>query len=119
MTFEFHKYRKRYASIALFSYMFLVALTIFHYHHVDLQEGHYSIESGQETEAGPFDKIIDLTHECTIHQFANTVINFNLVADLNLLKVTSEHESSLIEIVKQPTNPHYNSNPHRAPPSLI
>lgn len=84
-----------------------------------MQEGSYSFENYADTGNSPFDKLIDLTHECTIQQFASTVINYNHLEGLNLLRLNNEEEFSLNEIIIHSLTPHYNGNPHRAPPSII
>ena len=79
---------------ALFSYLFLVSLTIFHYHHVDMNEGNYAFANYSDTGESPFDKIIDLTHECMIQQFAGTVINLTHLDGLNLLRLNNSEKFS-------------------------
>ena len=113
------KYRRKYAYAALFSYLFLVSLTIFHYHHVDMVEGNYSVESSSGTEQSPFDKLIDVTHECTVQQFAGTVINLNYSEELNIINVVNEEKFLFNEKEIHYYAPRYNGNPHRAPPPVV
>lgn len=119
MRFYYHKYRKDYAAVMLLAYLFLVSLSIFHYHHVDLQEGNLKIESGcAETGSNPFDRLIDFNHECMIQQFAHTVLDYNHITVFNFVQNTGEQEFISNEIIQYPSYSHYNSNPFRAPPSI-
>ncbi len=111
-----NKYRKNYSYIILASYLFLIALTVFHYHHVDIQNGNSKIENNNGSQNDPFDKIIDLTHECTIQQFANTVINYDFTGVFNLINIKTAQSFSFDKILRLTARPIYNSNPHRAPP---
>lgn len=119
MKINYHKYRKEFAAVMLLSYIFLVALSIFHYHHVDILEGHYTLESSfPETGSNPFDKLIDSTHECTIQQFAHTVLDYNHIKVFNLVQNTGEQKYSPKEISQHPFNTDYYNNPRRAPPLI-
>ncbi len=119
MIFNYHKYRKLFAALMLLSYIMLVSLSIFHYHHVDLQEGSLKIENGcAESAPNPFDRLIDFTHECTIQQFAHTVLDFNYIAIFNSVQNSGEQEFITKDIIQYPSYSHFNSNPFRAPPSF-
>ena len=116
---KIYKYRNQYASLILASYLVLVGLTIFHFHHVDIENGYYKIVNEGSGETNPFDKIIDLTHECTVQQFANTVINYNFIGIFNLINNNVEQNFSFDKTSYIQTPLLYNSNPHRAPPDSI
>ena len=119
MKFKYHKYRKEFAAIMLLSYLFLVSLSIFHYHHVDIVEGNYTIESsGPETGSNPFDKLIDSTHECTIQLFAHSVLDYNHIKVFNFVQNTGEQELSIREENQHLLDSNYDSNPHRGPPLI-
>ncbi len=119
MKLNYQKYRKHYAAVMLLSYLLLVSLSIFHYHHVDLQEGNFKIESGcTDTGSNPFDKEIDLTHECTIQLFTHSVLDYNFKTEFNIVQNRGEQEFSFNEIIQHPSNIHYYNNPLRAPPSV-
>jgi hypothetical protein len=119
MKFKYHKYRKEFAIVILLSYLFLVALSIFHYHHVDILAGNYMLESSApETGASPFDKLIDTTHECTIQQFAHTVLDYNHIKVFDFVQNTCEQELPIKEINQHPLDSNYDNNPHRGPPLI-
>ncbi len=119
MKTNINKYRRKLAAIFLIAYIFFIGLTVIHYHHIDLQNGNFKIVNNDGDESNPFDKIIDLTHECTVQQFANTVINYNFFPAISLINNTSFQDFSNDEILIFPSNLHYNSNPLRAPPSIL
>lgn len=112
-------YRKRFAAVMLVSYLLLVSLSIFHYHHVSIQEGSYKLVNDGGSNSDPFDKLVDLTHECTIQQFASTVLNFNFSSVFNIVKNIRVENISLNIIDNFHSETHFNGNPHRAPPSLV
>ena len=113
------KYRKRYITALLLPYLFLVGLSILHYHHVDIQLGNYKIERHvNEGTANPLDSRDDLTHECVIMQFARTVLNYSFSSTLSFIKNTGEENFQLVKVFSFSFKLHYNSNPHRAPPSF-
>ncbi len=119
MKLNYHKYRKEFAAVMLLSYLFLISLSICHYHHVDIIEGNYSLENGcAGTDSNPFDKLIDSTHECMIQQFAHTVLDYNHIKVFNFVQNTGEQEFSIKEINQHPLDSHYDSNPHRGPPLI-
>ncbi len=111
------KYRKRYTSALLLPYLFLIALSIFHYHHVNIDSGNYKIErhTGNGT-ANPSDSRDDLTHECVIMQFASTVLNYSFSFNVSCVKNTAAEDFHLTKVITFKYDSHYNSNPHRAPP---
>jgi hypothetical protein len=79
--------------------------------------GNYCINSGSnDTCNNPFDKLVDITHECAIQHFTETVINFNFITDFNLTNESTEQSIFLIEFLSLPPASFYNNNPFRAPP---
>ena len=117
MIFNFNKYRKRYATVILASYLLLVSISILHYHHINIQMGNYDINTGSnDTCNDPFDKLVDSTHECATQQFTNTVINYNFVTVFNVTKETSVQLIFFKEVIRLPRVPFHNNNPLRAPP---
>lgn len=79
--------------------------------------GNYSINSGSnDTCNDPFDKLVDITHECAIQHFTETVINYNFITVFNITKESCEQSISFIEILRLPPTPFYSNNPFRAPP---
>jgi hypothetical protein len=119
MSKYFIKYNKQYSYLFLASYLLLVSLTIFHYHHVNIQSGFYNYESRTESDnPGPFDKQIDFTHECTVQQFTSTVLNYSFNGIFISERDVKPQVYIPIVIEILPTNLHYNSNPLRAPPSI-
>ncbi|MCL5029394.1 MAG: hypothetical protein M1480_10320 [Bacteroidetes bacterium] len=117
MKLRIIKYRKLFANIFLATYILFIGLTIIHYHHIDIQNDNYKIVNTNGTESNLFDKLVDLTHECTVQQFASTIIDFNFAAVFNSFEDKSEQEFLKNEIIKLPSFTQYNNNPHRAPPT--
>ncbi len=118
--FILNKYRKKITYFVLIPYLFLVSLTIFHYHHVDIQNGDYKFEnefSGRNS--NPLDSRDDLTHECMVQQFASTIINYSFTGVFNFVQEYGTQDYSFFKITSLQTKPLYNSNQHRAPPILL
>ena len=120
MNYNFNKYTNRYAYLFLAAYLFLVSLTVLHYHHIDIQLNLIKIENNSGTgTGGPFDKLVDATHECMIQQFTSTVLNYSfnavLVSDLNVKPQIFVSK----EILKISSGILYNNNPLRAPPLSV
>lgn len=117
MFFNLNKYRRRYTAVILASYLVLVSISILHYHNIDIQAGNYAITSGgSRTASDPFDKMDDITHECTLQHFANTIINYNFITIFDIIKETAEVNFAFKEILKLPGAPLDYNNPLRAPP---
>jgi hypothetical protein len=116
MAKKLKKYKHSISCIFLFSYTFLVLLSVFHYHHVDIQDNSFKISNEKNTETNPFDKLIDLTHACTVQQFASTVSNYNHAAPLNLIRNIGEQDFILKEYKKYLPIVTDGNNPLRAPP---
>lgn len=116
MTKKIIKYKRFISSTFLFSYIFLIALSVFHYHHVNIQNDSYKIVNEKSSEANPFDKLVDLTHECTIQQFASTVSNYNHVVPLASIRNIGEQCFTLSEYKKNLFSSTDENNPLRAPP---
>jgi hypothetical protein len=117
MTFSSNKYRKRCAIAVLAAYLLLVSISILHYHHINIQTGNFEINStSQNTCNDVFDKIIDITHECTIQHFTETIINYNFAAIFNVIIENGEQNIFINEIPRIPQAPIFNNNPLRAPP---
>ncbi len=115
-----NKYRKIIAYSVLFAYLFLISLTIFHYHHVDIQTGNYKLSNNvNRTNSNPLDSRDDLTHECMVQQFASTVIDYNFTHVFNFIQQNAEQNFSFLSIINSQPKPLYNSNQHRAPPNFL
>lgn len=118
--FLLNKYRKIIAFSVLITYLFLVSLTIFHYHHVDIQNGNYKLENDvNRTNSNPLDSRDDLTHECMVQQFASTVIDYNFTHVFNFIQQNGKQDYSFFSIVNFQPKPYYNSNQLRAPPKFV
>ena len=86
----FNKYIKQYFTIFLGAYLFLISLTIFHYHYYDFHQGHYNIEQFPESQTpNPFDKFTDINSECIVAHFSNSIDNVNYVPVLTGLLIWS------------------------------
>ena len=80
----FYKYPKQYSLIFLGAYLFLISLTIFHYHHYDFRQGNYNLEQIPGSQSpNPFDKFSDVNGECIVAHFSNTIDNINYVPFLS------------------------------------
>ncbi len=120
MFYNLDKYRRQYSTALLLPYLFLVGLSILHYHNIDIQNGNYKLaKQVNDGKPNPLDPRDDLTHECTIMQFASTVLNYSFSSVLSFIKNTGEENLPSISKITFTFEPHYNSNPHRAPPYSI
>ncbi len=80
----YNKYTRQYSYIFLSAYLFLITLTIFHYHHYDFQQGNYKLEQNSESQTpNPFDKFTDVNGECIVTHFSNSIDNINYVPVLS------------------------------------
>jgi hypothetical protein len=117
MFSNFNKHKKKYAALILAAYVLLVSISILHYHHINVQTGNYAIQCDSQRPSGDvFDKFVDITHECTIQHFTETIINYSFIAVFNVIPETSVQNFSFKEIVMLLVAPHDSSNPFRAPP---
>ncbi len=114
------KYRKHYSYLLLAGYLFIIALSIFHYHHINLRNGNYQVESNTDKESSiPLDKLVGLDNECIVSHFASTIsfINYFPIifysADANQTFSFLENPSKLIYVIL------FRNNPLRAPPSVL
>jgi hypothetical protein len=117
MILKFTKYRKSFTAVILASYLLLVSISILHYHHINIQAGNYAIANNSNSNSfDAFDKLDDITHECTIQHFTETIINYNFLSVLNVIKETSVQNISFKEIIRLTQSPVDYNNPLRAPP---
>ncbi len=120
MNYHFDKYQKHYSYLFLAAYLFLLSLTVFHYHHIDITSNNFKIETDTGLNSGgPFDKLVDINHECMIQQFTRTVLNYSFNANLAVQKYIEPQVFAPKEIKTFPNHNHFNCNPLRAPPALI
>ena len=118
MNKYFNKYTKQYSYIFLAAYLFLIALTIFHYHHYDFQQGNYNFEQVPENQTtNPFDKYFALNGDCIVLHFTKTIDNINYVPVLNSESVNIEIYLSLNTHNRVPKLQINNNHYLRAPPS--
>lgn len=119
MKKNFNKYKRHYSYIFLGAYLFLISLTIFHYHHYDFWQGNYNLEqTPQDQSTNPFDKFFNLTGECIVSHFINTIDNISYVPILTSESINSEIYFSLCNRNKIPKQ-EFNYKHHlRAPPSI-
>jgi len=117
MILHFNKYRKRFTTLILASYLLLVTISILHYHHINIQAGNYQLSRNSDSNSfDAFDKLDDVTHECTIQHFTETIINYNFLTVLDVIKETSVQNISFKEIIQLTQSPVDYNNPLRAPP---
>ena len=115
-----YKYKRHYSSLLLSGYLFLVALSVFHYHHINLQNGNYKIESNSQANSdAPIDKILGLESECVVTHFAGTISIISYVPkiisgiDNSAVYISLENYDKLL-YTKLSKN-----NLLRAPPSIL
>ncbi len=78
-----YKYSRYHGYLFLSAYLFLIALTVFHHHNINLMEGNYKLESNSgDSDTTPFNRLIDFHHECLITQFSSTVLNISYAPKL-------------------------------------
>ncbi len=114
----FNKYKRQYSFIFLGAYLFLIALTIFHYHHYDFQQGNYKLEQTPQNQTpNPFDKFFSLNGECIVAHFINTIDKINYVPVLSSEAANNE-VCLLLNIQDKIPKQEFNYKHHlRAPPS--
>jgi hypothetical protein len=113
----FSKYTRQYVFIFLSAYLFLISLTIFHYHHYNFQQGIYNFEQvPKDQPANPFDKFFNLNGECVVEHFVSTIDKINYVPALSPETANIEVDQLLNNHNKVPKQ-EFNHNPQlRAPP---
>ena len=119
MNNYFNKYSKQYSYIFLSAYLFLISLTIFHYHQYDFTQGNYWLEQSHENQTpNPFDKFTDVNGECAVVHFSNSVVNIYYVPIFNTKIESSEFYLSIRnnKVPKQEFNYEHHL---RVPPSKI
>ena len=115
-----YKYSRYHGYLFLSAYLFLISLTVFHYHNVDILEGNYRIESDSGNSAAtPFDRLIDLNHECLVTQFSSTVLNINYAPMLFSRKYVNKVYFLLDRHNRLPFHVLFKHSLLRAPPSLL
>jgi hypothetical protein len=115
-----YKYKKEYSYLLLSGYLFLVGLSVFHYHHINLENGNYKVESSQQGNSEiPIDKLLGLDNECIVTHFASTISNISYVPkivsgiDNNEVYISFENPDKLPHIKLS------KNNLLRAPPSIL
>jgi hypothetical protein len=111
------KYRRSLSGLFLVSYLFLISLTVFHHHHVSIQNGDLNfVNTTGSAQDSPFDKLIDLTHDCTILQFAYTVIDYSFTSVYSSTETPNEQPLTFSKERKILFKPLLRKNSLRAPP---
>ena len=83
-------------------------------------EGNYKVESNSGNSAsGPFDRLIDLNHECLITQFSSTVLNINYAPNLFARRNDNKVYFILNRHNRLPYHILAKHNLLRAPPSFL
>ena len=115
-----NKYAKLYSYVFLSAYLFLVLLTIFHYHHYDFQQGKFNLEQSPEHQnTNPFDKYFELNGECIVAHFINTISNINYFPVLSSEAANHKVYFSLVYNSKLSKQKFNCSSQLRAPPSKL
>ena len=116
----FCKYTRQYSYIFLTAYLFLISLTIFHYHHYNFLQGNFNLEQVPLNQPpNPFDKFADVNGECIVTHFTNSIDNFNYIPVFSRYAADTGINFSLFgnnKVSKQ----EFNYKHHlRAPPSKL
>lgn len=116
----FNKYAQLYSYIFLSAYLFLISLTIFHYHHYNFQAGNYKLTQSSENHThNPFDKFSDVDSECIVSHFSNTIDNISYVPIFSSKNADCDFFLLLKNNDKVPKQ-EFNYKHHlRAPPSKL
>ncbi len=119
MNLFFTKYRKNFAAIILTAYSILVLVSVFHFHHIDIQSGQYKLKSENAESTNPFDKFIDASHECTIQHFTDIVFANSFTSSTYFISNIPDVKIFISnKLVKFSSVPFLKSYPLRAPPAL-
>jgi hypothetical protein len=114
-----YKYYRQYTYLFLSAYLFLIALTIFHYHKYNFQEGNYDFELNTKENASPIDNLADVNSECTVSHFSNTISNSSY-APVVIPERNNDKTYFVLENKNElPYQILYKHNPLRAPPSIL
>lgn len=114
------KYKKDFSYLLLAGYIFLIGLTIFHYHHIEVRNGNYQVNSPSEKNTtAPIDILTGLDNECIVSHFTSTISSINYFPEIfynsndNQIYTFLEKPDKLIYIIL------FKNNPLRAPPSVL
>ena len=119
MISYFSKYRENFASVILLAYTILVLISVFHYHHIDIQDGQYKLNTENAETTNPFDKFVDSSHECTIQHFTNIVFASSFISSGYFISNIPDVKIFISnELVKFSLIPFSTSYPFRAPPAI-
>jgi hypothetical protein len=114
------KYRKHYSYLLLSGYLFLVALSVFHYHHIDILKGNYQFNSlSGENASAPIDILVGLDNECIVSHFASTISSINYFPENYFRYEASKTYTSFESPGKLFCVVLFRNNPLRAPPSVL
>jgi hypothetical protein len=114
------KFRKSYTYLLLAGYLFVIALSVFHYHHIDILKGNYQIDSlPGENASAPIDVLVGMDSECIVSHFASTISFSNCFPEIYFSQDASKTYTSLETHDKLFFVILSGNNPLRAPPSVL
>ncbi|HVO75240.1 MAG TPA: hypothetical protein VMT35_14515 [Ignavibacteriaceae bacterium] len=116
MNFTSNKYRKSSAALFLSAQIFLISLTTFHFHNIDIKAGNFSFKGFQELPAAiPIDSPDDTAYNCSVQQFSTSIYNLSF-SDYYICLFQNNTYFDLSYISEKPQQEYFNSNYLRAPP---
>ncbi len=120
MSNNIYKYKKRFSYLLLLVYLFVVALSVFHYHQIDIRSGNYQLNSSRDKNtAVPVDALVGLDAECIVTHFTSTISSINYFPEIS----RAGSDSRVFSFLEQPDKLSYvvlfRNNPLRAPPVVF
>jgi len=120
MSNYIYKYKKRFSYLLLLVYLFVVALSVFHYHQIDIRNGDFQVSGSQDkNNSVPIDALAGLDAECIVTHFISTISSVNYFPEIsytgsdNQVFTSLEHPDKLCYVVS------FGNNPLRAPPAVL
>jgi hypothetical protein len=114
-----YKYSRHYSYLFLSAHLFLIGLTVFHYHHYNFQAGNYNFELNGKENPSPIDNLVDVNNECIVSHFSNTISTTNYVPVIISEKNNNKTYFTLENKDKSPYHILYKHSLLRAPPSKL
>jgi len=91
MKLTLYKYRRNFSYLFLSAYLFFLALTILHYHHINIQNGNFKVERhlDDQIQSHP-DKLLEIYGECLVLHFSSTIDNISYIPYINIKKLDNK-----------------------------
>jgi hypothetical protein len=116
MKLTLNIYRKSSATFFLFAQLFLISLTTFHFHNIDIKAGNFSFKGFEEPSAAiPFDSLDGAALNCSVQQFSSSIYNLSY-SDYCICLFQNSSYFNPPNISEKTQLEYFNSNNLRAPP---